>query len=113
MLWWRCVAPVGPIIAQMPIIKSVGDEVYLSCNSPITSTIARWERVNGNLSEEAEFNLGVLRLPRIRKEDEGVSSNKHLMQKNMSTIHFYSYKCTVGEDEHQAMSQVELQINGK
>ncbi|KIH47731.1 immunoglobulin domain protein, partial [Ancylostoma duodenale] len=81
-------------LEPLPLVTSVGEEVFLSCASPIQdATTAVWKRVDGELPAESNTTRGVLRLPSVSREDEG------------------TYQCTVAKDGVDMVSVVELQVD--
>ncbi|CAD6196920.1 unnamed protein product [Caenorhabditis auriculariae] len=78
----------------LPVIHFVGDTVHLSCHNPSGSAHeATWDR-SGGLPNGHHVDHGVLVLPAVHKQDEGV------------------YNCVVaGEEKQQHISEVDLQVD--
>ncbi|KAK6057418.1 EGF-like domain protein [Cooperia oncophora] len=69
-------------------------EAFLSCGSRLEdATVARWEKVDGDLPTHAETNRGVLRLPSLSRDDEGL------------------YQCTAVENDTVTQSVIELHVD--
>ncbi|VDL65355.1 unnamed protein product, partial [Nippostrongylus brasiliensis] len=82
----------NPVV--LPLVKSVGQEVFLSCALDVDDVSdATWERVDGALPSGATVERGVLKLPSIKRDDEGV------------------YKCTATRNNTVKQSTVELFVD--
>nr|CDJ89925.1 Laminin B type IV and EGF and Immunoglobulin V-set and Immunoglobulin and Immunoglobulin I-set and Laminin G domain containing protein [Haemonchus contortus] len=78
----------------LPVVKSVGEEAFLSCGSTLEdATVARWEKLDGNLPKNAVTDRGVLRLPSLDREAEGL------------------YQCTAVDNDTSTKSVIELQVD--
>ncbi|PAV89183.1 hypothetical protein WR25_06183 isoform C [Diploscapter pachys] len=79
---------------QLPIVTTVGDRVYLACNTQTKAKTAHWQKgESGQLPQGAQVVQGVLQLPHVTREDEGI------------------YTCLVVDDGQTIQSHVELQVD--
>ncbi|WKX94189.1 hypothetical protein Q1695_011446 [Nippostrongylus brasiliensis] len=82
----------NPVV--LPLVKSVGQEAFLSCALDVDDVSdATWERVGGALPSGATVERGVLKLPSIKRDDEGV------------------YKCTATRNNTVTQSTVQLFVD--
>ncbi|VDO26232.1 unnamed protein product [Heligmosomoides polygyrus] len=72
--------------AVLSLVKSVGEEAFLSCALQIEDvTNVTWERIGSDMAPDASAVKGVLRLPSISREDEGLYQCSAIHHANVSS----------------------------